>query len=73
MLLHKIGLTAEIEKKQPWRLLGILSLLISFGQKFLLENSGRRRAFSMKSELEKGDDPVHCGIIGYESDHSHRM
>jgi len=25
----------------------------------------------MKSELEKGDDPVHCGIIGYESDHSH--
>jgi len=29
------------------------------------------RAFSMKSELEKGDDPVHCGIIGYESDHSH--
>jgi len=29
------------------------------------------RAFGMKSELEKGDDPVHCGIIGYESDHSH--
>ena len=25
----------------------------------------------MKSELEVGDDPVHCGIIGYESDHSH--
>jgi len=29
------------------------------------------RAFGMKSELEKGDDPVHCGIIGYESDYSH--
>jgi len=29
------------------------------------------RAFSMKSELEKGDDSVHCGMIGYESDHSH--
>ena len=25
----------------------------------------------MKSELEVGDDPVHCGIIGDESDHSH--
>ena len=25
----------------------------------------------MKSELDKGDDPVYCGIIGYESDHSH--
>jgi len=26
----------------------------------------------MKSELEKDDGPVHGGIIGYESYHSHR-
>jgi len=53
------------------RLSEILSLLLSFDQKFLLENSGRRRAFCMKSELEKSDDPIDGLMILYESDHSH--
>jgi hypothetical protein len=70
---NKIDLTVEIEKKQPWKLSEILAPLLSDHQKFVLENSARRRAFGMKSELEVDDASVHCGIISDESDHSHLL
>jgi len=53
------------------RLSGIVSLLLLPIEVPAGELGAGERAFCMKSELEKGDDPVHCGIIGYESDRSH--
>ena len=49
----------------------MLSALFGRHQEFLLDDLRRRRAFGLESKFELSDDPVQCGIIGDEGDHSH--